>query len=88
MARKTQLNAVSQKLRRLLYMQYRPSELAEELDIDISLIYKSYIPKGCPHSKDATGHIWIVGTEFREWFRETQIKSSQAGKEHNEQHRP
>lgn len=82
MARKksSPLNAVSAKLTRLLNMQYRPSELADELGIDITVIYKSYIPLGCPHTKDDTGHLWIVGTEFRQWFKRNKLKANK-GKE-------
>lgn len=79
MARKRQLrtplNAISAKLKRLLYMEYRPSELADELGLDIQDIYKYYMPKGCPYTKDDTGHVWIVGTEFRTWFEATLLKS-------------
>ena len=25
---------------------------------------------GCPHQRDERGHIWIVGTEFKDWARE------------------
>lgn len=57
------------RLGRLLYMEYRPSELAEELGCSIDSIYKMYLPAGCPHRRDDTGHVWIVGTQFSEWVR-------------------
>ena len=55
------------KLSRLLYMKYKPSEIAKVLDIDVNTIYRNYLLNGCPHEKDKTGNIWIIGTEFREW---------------------
>lgn len=55
------------KLSRLLYMKYKPSEIAEILDIDIKVIYRNYLINGCPHERDSRGNIWIIGTEFREW---------------------
>jgi len=62
------------RLGRLLHMEYRPAELAEELDCSVDAVYKSYLSAGCPHRRDETGHIWIVGTEFREWMRATRKK--------------
>ena len=59
------------RLGRLLYMEYRPAELAEELGCGVNTVYRSYLAAGCPHRRDETGHIWIVGTEFREWVRAT-----------------
>ena len=58
------------KLKRLLYMQYRPAEIAEEIGVTVDTIYRSYIPAGAPHKKDNRGNIWIVGTEFTEWAKE------------------
>lgn len=52
---------------RLLWMEYRVSEMAEVLRVNPQTIYRSWIPEGCPHRKDEGGAIWIVGTEFREW---------------------
>ena len=48
-------------------MEYRPSELADELKCRADTIRRVYIPAGCPHRRDAAGHLWIVGTEFRGW---------------------
>lgn len=55
----------------LLWMKYKPSELADEIGCITDTIYKSYIPAGCPHERDATGQIWIVGIEFSTWARKT-----------------
>ena len=58
------------RLGRLLEMRYRPSELADEIGCHVDTVYRSYIPAGCPHTRDESGHIWIVGTEFAKWARE------------------
>lgn len=55
------------KLSRLLNMRYKPSEIAEEIGVDVSTIYRAYIPAGCPIERDSKGRIWIIGTAFREW---------------------
>jgi len=55
------------KMERLLNMQYKPSEIAEELGISTKTIYSSYIPAGLPHQRDDAGNFWIVGTAFRDW---------------------
>lgn len=53
----------------LLFMEYKPSELARELRIHTKTILRSYIPTGFPHRRDPNGNIWIVGTAFDEWAR-------------------
>jgi hypothetical protein len=53
----------------LLFMEYKPSELARELRINAKTILRSYIPAGLPHRRDQNGNIWIVGTTFDEWAR-------------------
>lgn len=56
------------RMQRLLHMEYKPSELSEELCIPQRHIYEIYIPTGLPHRRDdANNTIWIVGTQFREW---------------------
>ncbi len=55
------------KLSRLLNMEYRVSEIADEMGITTKTIYTSYIPSGLPHRRDAGGNIWIVGTDFTTW---------------------
>ena len=63
------------RLGRLLWMRYKPSELADELGCSVDTIYKSYVPSGCPHQRDEeTSAIWIVGTEFAEWARKVVVK--------------
>lgn len=63
----------------LLWMEYKPSEIAEEIKCNTDTVYKSYIPAGCPHRRDEEGNIWIVGTEFAAWARKM-FKRSDARK--------
>lgn len=58
------------RLGRLLEMKYRPSELADAIGCHVDTVYRTYIPAGCPHTRDGTGHIWIIGTEFAQWARD------------------
>ena len=62
------------RLRKLLHMKYRARELAEEIGFDIHQIYSVYLPMGCPHERDIKRHIWIVGTEFKEWYEDAYKK--------------
>lgn len=48
-------------------MKYKPSEIAEVLDVDVKTVYRNYLLNGCPHERDSRGNIWIIGTEFRDW---------------------
>ncbi|HSH02042.1 MAG TPA: hypothetical protein VLL52_05935 [Anaerolineae bacterium] len=56
------------RLRSLHDMPYRPSEIAEELDINVRQFYRVYKHLGYPHHKDSNGKIWINGHEFCEWY--------------------
>ena len=62
------------RLRYLLDMMYKPSELAKEIGCDKRQIYDVYIPLGCPHERDKNGHIWIHGLTFRDWLLKTYTK--------------
>jgi hypothetical protein len=68
------------RLKRILDMLYKPSELAEEIGISTDTIYRSYIPAGLPclHYQQA---LWIHGPAFVAWAQETIIKrkSKRAG---------
>ena len=52
----------------LLPMLYRPSELAQDLDIAESTL-RDWLNTGLPHQRDERGHIWINGREFAEWIK-------------------
>lgn len=56
------------RLKRLLNMLYKPSELAEELGISMDQIYRVYLPLGCPHQRDGRRYVTINGEDFKEWY--------------------
>ncbi len=58
------------KLARLMDMMYKPSELAEEIAVTYDTVARSYVPAGCPVTRDESGHIWINGLEFAKWVLE------------------
>ena len=58
------------RLKRLLYMFYKPSEIAEILGLNVDTIYRSYLPAGCPHERKENGRIMILGTAFKSWAEE------------------
>ena len=62
-------HAQAVKIARLLDMLYKPVELAEELGVSTDTVRRSYIPAGCPVTKDNTGHVWIHGTSFATWAK-------------------
>lgn len=61
------------RLKRILDMFYKPSELAEEIGINVDTIYRSYIPAGlpCVHYQQS---IYIHGPEFVAWAQGTITK--------------
>jgi hypothetical protein len=63
------------RLKRLLDMDYKPSELAIEIGFDTEQIYKVYIPLNCPHIRDQKGYLLINGLEFRNWYLDTYPKT-------------
>lgn len=56
-----------QRLKYLLDMLYKPSELAEELSITVRQFYRVYIPLGCPVVRER-GRVFIHGQTFAEWY--------------------
>jgi hypothetical protein len=63
------------RLKRLLDMDYKPSELAGELGINLNQIYRVYIPLGCPHQTEGQRHISINGKAFQHWYLEKYQKA-------------
>jgi hypothetical protein len=49
------------KLGRMLDMQYRPSEIADEIGVCTDTICRSYLPAGLPCTRDEKGNVWIHG---------------------------
>lgn len=66
----------SNKLRApaLLNMLYKPSELAEELDMKKRHIYARLIPAGMPFREDESGRFWMHGPEVACWIREMSVR--------------
>ena len=62
------------RLRKLLDMMYKPSELAKEVGFNVHQVYNVYIPAGCPHERDDRRYLWINGKAFREWTEKTYKK--------------
>ncbi|MCD4671329.1 MAG: division plane positioning ATPase MipZ [Anaerolineaceae bacterium] len=65
-------------LRKLLDMLYTPAELASTVGFTRRQIYRVYVPEGLPCQRDETGHLWINGCEFRNWYR-TNYKKTKLG---------
>lgn len=57
---------------RLLNMEYRPAEIAEELSTPRKEISRKQIMRlielGAPARQDAGGHYWVNGTAFAAWL--------------------
>lgn len=64
---------------RLLDMEYKPSEIAEELDASKEQIRK-LIHAGAPARMDAKGNYWIHGERFAEWLKNAAPKNDKAKK--------
>ena len=58
----------------LLDYMYTPAELAQTLGITRRQIYRVYRHVGMPCEVDDTGHVWINGVAFRDWYRQTYPK--------------
>lgn len=70
MVRKPRISGkVKRRLGRLLEMEYKVSELCEELGVHRSTFYQGWLRAGLPHRRDDRGRIWIVGTDLAEWAR-------------------
>ena len=72
------------KLARLLDMEYKPSELAEEIGVDRLTVYRRYLPAGCPHRRDEHDLIWIHGLSFVAWARAINRREREKGTRHLE----
>jgi hypothetical protein len=71
--------AIMRRAMRLLNMQYKPGELADELGVSVQVVYKTWIPAGCPHERDAKGQLWMVGSEFRAWAESDGVRRRKGG---------
>jgi hypothetical protein len=74
---KGRLDGKQRNLLKGLYdMSYKPSELAEELQVNLNQIYRVYLPLGCPRERDVFRHITINGEQFRKWYLENYKKAT------------
>jgi hypothetical protein len=62
------------KLKNLLNMMDKSSDLAEEVGFNQNQVYMVYVPASCPHERDKKGHIWINGKLFKAWAEEVYQK--------------
>lgn len=62
---------------RLLDMEYKPSEIAAELQATKAQIIR-LISAGAPARKDAKGHFWIHGETFARWLEKVAPKNLKA----------
>lgn len=73
--RRGKLNRTQQaNLRKLYDMHYTPAELAAALGVTRRQFYRVYVPLGCPHNRDESGHLWINGAEFCAWYKRVYAK--------------
>ena len=67
---KSQLSRATQlRAQGLLDMLYKPSELAAELGLPLSAIYRRLIPAGLPYHRDGSNRLWIRGSEVLPWIK-------------------
>lgn len=66
--------AMMRRSMRLLDMEYKPSEVAEELGAKKEQILR-LISAGAPARKDAKGHYWIHGETFVKWLSDAAPKN-------------
>lgn len=58
------------RLRRLMNMKYKPSEVAKEVGVNVKTIYQGWLPAGAPCERDANGNIWLLGPAVAAWAEE------------------
>jgi len=69
--------AMMRRSMRLLDMEYKPSEVADELGATKEQVVR-LISAGAPARKDAKGHYWIHGETFVKWLEDAAPKNRQA----------
>lgn len=71
--------SIMRKSLKLLNMEYKPSELADELGVTSKTVLTAYLPAGLPYRRDKQGHCWIVGIDARSWLEQmTRKRESEA----------
>ncbi|MCB9112305.1 MAG: hypothetical protein H6634_13760 [Anaerolineales bacterium] len=69
------------KAKRLFDMMYSPKELADEIGISTDVIYRGYLPLGCPHERNNKNYVSINGRAFLNWYEKTYAKLTLADDE-------
>lgn len=69
--------AMIRRSMRLLDMEYKPSEVADELAATKEQILR-LISAGAPARRDAKGHYWIHGETFVKWLTDAAPKNGKA----------
>jgi hypothetical protein len=59
--------AMMRRSMRLMDMEYKPSEIAEELSVTKVQVIRM-LTAGAPARKDAEGRFWVHGLKFAEWL--------------------
>jgi hypothetical protein len=67
--------AMMRRSMRLLDMEYKPSEIADELAASKEQILR-LVSAGAPARKDSKGHYWIHGETFVEWLNKAAPKNN------------
>lgn len=79
MKNKTHLSKASRALMRrslrLLDMEYKPAELADELNTNPQHIIR-LVSSGAPARKDIKGRYWIHGASFAKWLEDAAPKNN------------
>lgn len=57
------------RISRLLHMRYTIREIADELQVEPRQI-RRYLSNGAPCEVDDKGHVWVIGTQFRDWVND------------------
>ena len=61
---------VRDRIRRLLPMEYRPSEIATVLGVNKDTVLRGWVRAGLPHRRTDGGEIGIIGTVLAAWLRQ------------------
>jgi hypothetical protein len=60
-------------------MQYKPSEIAEDIGLTAETVVRHCLSGGCPFERDKNGHFWINGENFRAWALAVNQKTRHRG---------
>ncbi len=64
------------RLPRLMEMQYTVPEIARELACSPNTVH-TLLAHGCPHQRDESSRVWIVGTDLAQWAAATLQRNRQ-----------